>query len=120
MSRRIEAAAWEALRNRRKALLGLRHDQLEGEGEWLEGEREPDPVDRASAQTGADYLAALSQAELRELTAVHRAMRRLEEGTYGWCEECGAGIESRRLEAVPWALKCFNCANDAEHPEAAR
>ena len=95
-------------------LLGLRYEQREGEAQWLEGERDPDPSDRAAAQTGADYLAALSEAELTELRAVHRAMRRLQDGTYGWCLDCGIGIDHRRLEALPWAQQCVRCASETE------
>jgi DnaK suppressor protein len=39
------------------------------------------------------------------------ALRRLEEGTYGSCEECGALIQQERLMAVPWTGLCFRCAS---------
>src|SRR5437868_10623609 len=41
-----------------------------------------------------------------ELTDIDDALRRLDQGTYGICEECGRPIDEARLEAVPWARYC--------------
>ena len=41
-----------------------------------------------------------------ELTDIDDALRRLDQGTYGICEECGKPIDEARLEAVPWARYC--------------
>ena len=41
-----------------------------------------------------------------ELTDVEHALRRLDEGTYGTCERCGAPIEAARLEALPATRIC--------------
>jgi RNA polymerase-binding transcription factor DksA len=41
-----------------------------------------------------------------ELKDIDDALRRLDRGTYGICEECGKPIEEARLEAVPWARYC--------------
>jgi len=41
-----------------------------------------------------------------ELEDIDDALRKLDEGTYGICEECGKPIDEARLEAVPWARYC--------------
>jgi DnaK suppressor protein len=41
---------------------------------------------------------------------VVRAMAKLEEGTYGTCDECGRPIPEGRLEALPWAVLCVEDA----------
>ena len=41
---------------------------------------------------------------------IERALERLETGTYGACETCGAKIESERLSVVPCAAVCRRCA----------
>jgi RNA polymerase-binding transcription factor DksA len=41
-----------------------------------------------------------------ELKDIDDALRRLDDGTYGICEECGKPIDEARLEAVPWARYC--------------
>lgn len=53
---------------------------------------------------------AESLAELRqELDDVEAAMKRLEEGTYGQCEVCGAALPAAQLEAEPAARRCPAC-----------
>jgi DnaK suppressor protein len=50
----------------------------------------------------------------RELQAmlqdVDRALVKLDEGTYGICDRCGAQIPDARLEARPWSVLCVGCA----------
>jgi DnaK suppressor protein len=42
---------------------------------------------------------------------VERAIGKLDDGTYGTCDRCGAPIAPERLEAVPWAVRCVACAS---------
>lgn len=42
---------------------------------------------------------------------VQLALQRIEDGTYGECEQCGEAISSARLEAMPAARLCINCAD---------
>jgi DnaK suppressor protein len=54
---------------------------------------------------------------LRErLTRMEEAERKLEEGTFGVCEDCGADIEEERLRAVPYAIRCVRCQEISEGP----
>lgn len=48
----------------------------------------------------------LEMALLRDIEA---ALRRIEEGAYGLCQECGEPISVRRLGALPWARFCASC-----------
>jgi DnaK suppressor protein len=41
---------------------------------------------------------------------VQRALDKLDEGTYGVCDGCGATIPEGRLEIHPWAVRCVACA----------
>src|SRR5687767_12558454 len=47
--------------------------------------------------------------DLEELRAIDSALARIEDGSYGHCEECGTEIEYARLEAQPTALRCLEC-----------
>lgn len=47
--------------------------------------------------------------ESRLLDEVDAALGRMADGTYGVCLECGKQIETRRLQAIPWAERCFAC-----------
>jgi RNA polymerase-binding transcription factor DksA len=50
-----------------------------------------------------------------ELKDIDDALRRLDEGTYGICEECGKPIDEARLKAVPWARYCVADQARIEH-----
>jgi RNA polymerase-binding transcription factor DksA len=51
-------------------------------------------------------------ASLREaLGEVEHAISKLDGGSYGLCENCGRPIESARLEAMPAARLCIDCAS---------
>ncbi|MFN3077198.1 MAG: RNA polymerase-binding protein DksA, partial [Alphaproteobacteria bacterium] len=67
------------------------------------GLQEPDVADRATAET--DYALELrTRDRARKLIAkIDAAMLRIEDGTYGYCEETGDPIGLRRLEARPIA-----------------
>lgn len=43
------------------------------------------------------------------LDEVEQALKRLDEGTYGRCSECGQPIPDKRLEALPWAARDIMC-----------
>jgi DnaK suppressor protein len=45
---------------------------------------------------------------------VRDAIRRIEEGTYGLCQECGTTIAKSRLDAVPYTPYCINCERNRE------
>lgn len=51
-----------------------------------------------------------------ELAEVRAAMRRLQEGRYGQCEDCGDPIEPQRLAALPAARYCTACQQVHEQP----
>lgn len=57
---------------------------------------------------------ALERNEVRILNAVEAALARVEKGTYGQCAECGKDIPGARLDAVPWAEYCVECARRRE------
>jgi DnaK suppressor protein len=45
------------------------------------------------------------------LADVERALAKMDDGTYGTCDNCGAPIPPARLEIRPWAVLCVNCAS---------
>jgi RNA polymerase-binding transcription factor DksA len=67
---------------------------------------EADPNDQADQMEGySENNAILTDLELR-YTDVKDALARIEDGTYGTCEVCGAEIEADRLDASPSARTC--------------
>ncbi len=44
------------------------------------------------------------------LADVDRALAKLDDGTYGWCDVCGGPVGAERLEVLPWAVRCVDDA----------
>ena len=52
---------------------------------------------------------AVRCAAIAGLADTEAALRRLSEGCYGRCEQCGCPIEPERLEVLPMAIRCTSC-----------
>lgn len=59
---------------------------------------------------GLDAEIAIAQNEELLLEQVNAAIERIRVGTYGACQQCGIMISLQRLEAVPYASRCIECA----------
>ena len=64
-----------------------------------------------------DLELALIQMNADTLTKVTDAARRLDEGAYGHCLECGEEIAGARLRALPFAVRCRDCEEARERVE---
>jgi DnaK suppressor protein len=65
-----------------------------------------------------DELAfALVQMKGEVLKRINEAVRRLDEGTYGYCNECDDAIAVSRLRALPFAVRCKDCEEQREQSE---
>lgn len=51
----------------------------------------------------------LAERDSREFVLIDEALERIEEGTYGICEDCGRPIGMKRLSARPLATRCLEC-----------
>ena len=73
-----------------------------------------DIVDRANNSYNRELMFSLSDTERQMLLQVEEALRRIDEGAYGRCANCGREINVLRLQAVPWARFCIDCQELAE------
>lgn len=80
----------------------------------LAEDRTVEIADSANDHWDAHVLSKLGDAEAKQLSAVMAALRRLAAGTYGVCVRCQRRIESARLEALPEAALCADCARYAQ------
>lgn len=62
----------------------------------------------------AEINSQMAQVESRELNQIENALERMREGRYGKCDTCDKPINVLRLQAVPYATECINCARRAE------
>ncbi|NOX97647.1 MAG: TraR/DksA family transcriptional regulator [Nitrospirae bacterium] len=56
----------------------------------------------------------LVSSEQKLLYEVNEALRRLEKGSFGCCEQCGKSIGRKRLQAIPYARLCIKCGERKE------
>lgn len=67
-------------------------------------------------ETFSDELDEGMEEDLRaSLDEVEEALRRVDEGTYGLCVDCGEPIPDKRLVALPASARCMDCQRKAEH-----
>lgn len=78
-----------------------------------------DVADQAVQSYQKELLFTQSTSGHEELSLVHLALERLQEGSYGECIQCSKPIGFKRLEAVPWTPYCINCQEKIERGELA-
>jgi DnaK suppressor protein len=92
----------------RSKLLAWREDILKEAKETLqhlqaENQNHPDLADRASSETDRAIELRARDRQRKLISKIDEALGRIEDGTYGYCEETGEPISLRRLEARPIA-----------------
>ena len=103
----------------KKNLLAMREELLKGidqnikkgsADDWDVG----DFYDAADIEKNSQMRHMLGEREQLKLKAIDDALRKIEEGTYGECEECGEAINKKRLKILPFARYCVRCQSDIE------
>ena len=102
-------------RIRRKLL--NRRDEIEGRLNKVDqdilhtnGAPSPDSGGRAIERENDDVLEALGGIARSELEKINTALERMERNEYGICTVCKKAISAERLEAIPYADHCIDCA----------
>jgi DnaK suppressor protein len=80
----------------------------------LREEAVADPEDMSLRDSTDHQQLSIVEARNETRNLLDIALRRLDEGTYGVCEDCGARISEERLKALPFARRCINCQRHAE------
>ena len=68
-----------------------------------------DPLDRAGQEQGFNLELRTMDRERKLIKKIEQALDAINDKEYGYCEDCGAEIGIRRLEARPTATKCIDC-----------
>jgi DnaK suppressor protein len=77
----------------------------------------PDEMDLASSEYLQSFTFRLRGREKVFLDKIEQALRKIEDGSFGNCEECGEEINVKRLEARPETGLCIRCKEDQERRE---
>ena len=85
----------------------------------MEGASEISSMPIHMADLGSDnfeqeFTLSLMENEGETLDLIELALERIEDGTYGQCDECGTKIPKARLNALPYAPLCVKCAGHME------
>lgn len=117
MIKKKELEALKALLNEEKQKI-LRHleDLTDSSEEGLQ-DSSGDEVDIASMEISQASLAKIGKRETYLLKKIDLALKKMEDGTYGECEECGEMISVARLMARPVAQLCIDCKTEQESLE---
>jgi len=75
---------------------------------------EGDDTDKIQGKIIATVNSALSSRDKEKLQRIESALKKIEEKTFGICEECGELISEKRLEFNPWFAMCISCSEEAE------
>jgi DnaK suppressor protein len=110
-------------RERYLLLKGMLEDRRREIHEKLRSLREAIPMEApdvrdAEEQSVDDFVKevdlALMQMKSETLKKIDQAIERLEDGSYGRCQECDTEIAAARLRALPFALLCRDCQEETE------
>jgi DnaK suppressor protein len=82
--------------------------------ELIDLDRVGDEADEAAAISLSDLRVLEADRDLGELRAISAALRRVSDGTYGYCGDCGDEISLERLAAHPSAARCVECQRKHE------
>lgn len=95
----------------------------ESQGDWVEelSSYDQHPADQGTETFEQEKAMSMLEQHQAELADIERALKRLDEGSYGRCEACGKEIPQARLEARPAARFCVDDQKSVEqglHPQS--
>ncbi|MDP3259268.1 MAG: RNA polymerase-binding protein DksA, partial [Thermodesulfovibrionales bacterium] len=80
----------------------------------------PDMGDQATAETDRNFMLRLRSREQKLIKKIDDALDRIDNGTFGICDDCGMEINIKRLDARPVTTLCMECKTQQEEEERLR
>jgi len=90
----------------------IRKDRADGSKQGF------DELEHSEADTQGDITLALVQMKVETLARIDAALVRVDTDQYGSCAECECEISERRLQALPFAVRCQSCEEHLEQEQA--
>ena len=115
---RFRATLLEERERVERAITNLRDEQpgtADDEVEEVPGPSDNHLAETATATLDREIDFTLEENSGQVLVEIDAALKRMDDGTYGTCTNCGKEIAQERLEAHPCAALCIDCAKQAEH-----
>jgi DnaK suppressor protein len=82
-----------------------------------QGDNFPDPTDRASLESDRNFTLRIRDRERKLIRKIKDAIERIDNGTFGICDQCGEDISEERLKARPVTTLCIDCKKKQEVEE---
>lgn len=80
-------------------------------------ENYPDPTDRATLESDRNFELRIRDRERKLIGKIKDALERIDNGSFGICEDCGEEISEERLKARPVTTLCIDCKTKQEKDE---
>ena len=106
---------FESVKTRIEARIAELDTRLHVIEDELDQPKPKDWEDLATEREGDELLERLGTQGQVEMRLLNEALHRIEDGSFGVCEVCGDDILLARLDAVPYAAICRNCAGAGPH-----
>ena len=101
-----------------KQMSDLLHNAGETVSEMTEEKTNfPDPTDRASLESDRNFELRIRDRERKLINKIREALKRIEKGEFGLCENCEEPISVERLRARPVTTLCIDCKTEEERQE---
>jgi DnaK suppressor protein len=109
-----EVEKYRRLLEQKKAELSDELAKARNAEEETTEESTQDIADKAVSSYTREFLYSLTDGERTVLLRIDEALNRIDDGTDGFCLNCGTQMSDKRLAAVPWAPHCVDCQELAE------
>jgi DnaK suppressor protein len=114
---REQVEAFRAMLKQKRDEIVRRAEQTLKEDMTLDSDDLPDEMDLASSEYLQAFTFRLRGREKNLLDKIQKALDRIDDGTFGICEECDEPITPKRLEARPETTLCIRCKEEQERVE---
>lgn len=95
----------------RQAELEIRLTKVKRDANHTNQAVSADSSEQAVERENDEVLEAIGEEAMHELVQIKHALERIDQGSYGECEDCGGGISEQRLVVVPYTSQCIECAS---------
>lgn len=111
-AKKLQYFTKKILDERDRITASLTHHEVEFEGTTSSRSAEFEEASRVDRDR--EYISGLLTMDTEELSDINEALKRILDGTYGKCVDCGNDIPEARLEAMPSTLRCLECQRQNE------
>lgn len=87
----------------------LEQDMVQSYSEKFSDDQVQDPGDQALSSTMESLKSSIQDTRIDEFNRIVKALKMIDEGTYGICVDCELPISERRLKMYPDATRCLAC-----------